>query len=367
MPTYLKRTFYVLLALGVIGGVLYWRFLSAAGYFTAVKVEVPADCRMIAAVAGPEDIAVDRERGIAYVSAYDRRLASAGTPGAKGVRGGIYAIDLTRDVADWTLAPVTPATPADFRPHGISLYVMPDGARRLFVINHHADGAQSIDIFDVTDEGDLTLFKSVASPLLVSPNDIVAVGPEDFYVTNDHGTASPRGKMIDDMLLLAHGNVVHYDGKEMAIAAEDLLYPNGINASADGRHVYVASTLGMALHIYERDLVNDTLKAVDYARLGTGVDNIDVQPDGSLLIAAHPQPLALRAHAADPAKLSPSQVIRVVPGAEGGGAAATIYLNLGEEISAASVAAGYQDKMLIGNIFDPKILVCHQSSEMKAY
>lgn len=367
MPTYVKRTLYVLLALGVIGGVLYWRFLSAAGYFTAVKVEVPADCRSIASVAGPEDIAVDRERGVAYVSATDRRLAMAGTVGAKGVRGGIYTIDLTRDVADWSLTPVTPAIPADFRPHGISLYVMPDGTRRLFVVNHHADGGQSIDILDVANAGDLTFFKSVTSPLLVSPNDVVAVGPEDFYLTNDHGTLSATGKMIDDVLLLAHGNVVHYDGKDMRIAAEGLLFPNGINVSADGRHVYVASSLGMALHIYDRDLVNDALKAVDYARLGTGVDNIDVQPDGSLLIAAHPQILALRAHAADPAKLSPSQVIRVVPGAEGGGAAATIYLNFGEEISGASVAAGYKDMMLVGNIFDPVILACKQSHEMKAY
>lgn len=367
MATYLKRTLYVLLALGVIGGVLYWRFLSAAGYFTAVKVEVPADCRTIASVAGPEDIAVDRERGIAYVSATDRRLALADKAGARGVRGGIYTIDLTRDVADWALAPVTPAAPADFRPHGISLYVMPDGARRLFVVNHHADGGQSVDIFDVTEGGGLTFFKSVASPLLVSPNDVVAVGPEDFYVTNDHGTPDATGKMIDDVLLLAHGNVVHYDGKDMRIAAEGLLFPNGINVSADGRHIYVASSLGMALHFYDRDLVNDALNAVDYARLGTGVDNIDMQPDGSLLIAAHPQLLALMAHAKDPAKLSPSQVIRVVHGAKGGGAAATIYLNLGEAISGASVAAGYQDKMLLGNIFDPKILVCHRSNEMKAY
>lgn len=367
MPKYVKRAVYVLLALGFVCGVLYWRFLSAAGYFTAVKVDVPADCRAIASVAGPEDIVIDRERGVAYVAATDRRLAMSNMPGAKGVRGGIYTIDLTRDVADWALAPVTPATPADFRPHGLSLFVMPDGARRLFVVNHHADGGQSIDILDVAESGELSLFKSVTSPLLVSPNDVVAVGPDSFYVTNDHGTPSDTGKMIDDVLLLAHGNVVHFDGEEMSVAAEGLLFPNGINVSADGRHIYVASSLGMALHVYDRDVVNDALNAVDYARLGTGADNIDVLPDGSLLIAAHPQILALIAHAKDPAKLSPSQVVRVVPGAQGGGAAATIYLNRGQEMSGISVAAGYQDKMLLGDIFDPKILVCHRSSEMKAY
>ena len=51
----------------------------------------------------------------------------------------------------------------------------------------------------------------------------------------------------------------------------------------------------------------------------------------------------------------------------GGGKAGTIYLNLGKEISGATVAAGYRDVMLLGNAYDPDILVCKQSKEIKGY
>jgi len=35
-----------------------------------------------------------------------------------------------------------------------------------------------------------------------------------------------------------------------------------------------------------------------------------------------------------------------------------VYLNLGKEISASSVAAVYKDRMLVGAVFDPKFLDC---------
>jgi hypothetical protein len=35
-----------------------------------------------------------------------------------------------------------------------------------------------------------------------------------------------------------------------------------------------------------------------------------------------------------------------------------VYLNMGEEISASSVAAVYKNRMLVGAVFDPKFLDC---------
>tara|TARA_R110002110_G_scaffold183726_2_gene390426 strand:+ start:826 stop:1920 length:1095 start_codon:yes stop_codon:yes gene_type:complete len=355
---------YVVLALVVIVGVLIWRSLSASGYFTGIRQEIAANCSTIQAVPGPEDIVIDRARGLAYVSAYDRRAVNSGTPGADAVRGGIYAIDLNAPQADWALYPVTPAEPADFRPHGISLYIGPDGARRLFAVNHPARGGERVEIFNVDGEGGLVHVKSVASPLFASLNDVLGVGPDAFYATNDHGRAGNFGRAIDDALLLRNANVVYFDGNHATVAADRISYPNGINMSPDGKTVYVASTLGMSLHIYARDEKTGALEGIDNARLGTGVDNIDVQADGTLLIGAHPKLLAFLRHASDPAALSPSQVVRVEPDSK---KAATIYLNLGEEISGISVAAGYGDIMLLGQVFEPRILVCSQSTEMKAY
>lgn len=354
----------VALIIGAVS-VLGWRFLAAAGYFTAIKQEVAAQCTTIPSPPGPEDIQIDRARGLAFVAASDRRAFMAGN---KAARGGIYTIDLTAPSDQWSLHPVTASEPADFHPHGIGLYAGPDGMRRLFAVNHRAAGGHSIEIFDIAADGMLTHVKTVEDPLLVSPNDVVAVGPEAFYATNDHGTSNPTKAMIDDLLLNRNANIVYYDGKTMRVVGDTLSFANGINISADGKTVYATEFLGLSLHIYTRDIATGALTPRDYTPLGTGLDNIDVEEDGSLLIAAHPKITAMIAHASDPKKLSPSQVIRVELSPNGdGGRAGTIYLNLGEQLSGSSVAAGYRDLMLIGNVFDPKILVCKQSKEIRAF
>lgn len=367
MSRFWRRTIIAVAVLAVGASVMGWRFLSAAGYFTGIKREIGADCRAIPAPPGPEDIVIDHERGLAFVSAYDRRAVMAGGEGAAAVRGGIYVMDLKALEAEWAVRPVTANEPADFRPHGISLYIGTDGARRLFAINHPAAGGHAVEIFDVAEDGALSHVKTVRDPLLVSPNDLVAVGPDLFYAANDHGSAGAFGQMLSDVLLLRNANIVYYDGASMRIAGDRLSFPNGIGVSADGKTIYVAETIGAALHVYSRNAGTGELTARDYARLGVGLDNIDVEPDGALLIAGHPKMMAFLAHARDPRKLSPSQVIRVEPAEAGGGKAGTIYLNLGEELSGSSVAAGYGDRMLIGNVFDPKILVCRQSKELKAF
>lgn len=358
----------LLIGLGIvlaIVSIFTWRFLAATGYFTTIKQEVTAQCTTIPSPPGPEDIQIDHAAQQAFVAASDRRALAGGN---KAARGGVYMIDLSAPVADWQLHPVTAAMPADFHPHGLSLYKGPDGMRRLFVVNHHSDGTQAIDIFDVAADGSLTLVRSINDPLLVSPNDVVAVGPESFYATNDHGTADKMKGMIEDYFLSRSANFVYFDGNKMSIAGDRLLFPNGINVSADGKAIYVAEALGLSFHIYDRDIKTGVLTPRDYTRMGTGLDNIDVQEDGSLLIAAHPKMTSFVLHGRDASKLSPSQIIRLEPAKEGlGGRAGTIYLNLGKQISGATVAAGYKDMMLIGNAFDPDILVCHQSKEIKAH
>lgn len=355
---------YVALASIVIVSVLSWRFLSAAGYFTGIRQEVAAECRAIPGVPGPEDILIDHERKLAYVSAYDRRAVMSGAPGSDALRGGIYAIDLSLPEADWALYPVTPPAPEDFRPHGISLYIGPEGERKLFAISHPAKGGERVEVFDTAADGMLSHEESIESPLFVSLNDVLAVGPRSFYATNDHTTQSQLIQTLSDGLLLRNSNVVYFDGSEVKVAADTLLYPNGINMSPDGKQVYVASILGMSMYIYNRDTETGVLTGFDNVRLGTGVDNIDVQPDGTLLLGAHPKILDLFSHASDAKELSPSQVVRMEPSEKRAG---TIYLNMGEEISGISVAAGYGSKMLLGQIFQPEVLVCTQSEELRSY
>jgi arylesterase/paraoxonase len=343
--------------------IITWRYYAAAGAFTAIKSEIAAACHVLSAPPGPDDIEIDRARGQAFAAAQDRRALNAG---ANAARGGVYLIDLTQPVDQWRVRPVTAMEPADFHPQGLSLYLGPDGKRRLFVVNRRSSGKSTVEIFDVAADGGLTLARSVESDFLIAPNDVVAVGPDSFYVTNTHDTASGTWAWIDDMLLARTGNVVYFDGKAARQVADRLAYANGINKSADGKTIYVTESLGLALHLYTRDPMTGTLTPTDYSRMGSSLDNIDVEPDGALLIASHPKLTSLHSHMKDASELSPSQVIRVelLPG---GGRAGTIYLNLGHEISGATVAAGYKDWMLLGNAYDPNILVCKQSKEIRGY
>src|SRR5690606_28881387 len=135
--------------------------------------------------------------------------------------------------------------PEDFRPHGISLHIAADGSRRLFAVNHPAAGSEAVEIFDIAEDGMLTHSRSVTDPLFVSLNDVVAVGPESFYATNDHASKNGLHQLFSNLLLLRNTNVIYFDGASGRVAADKFGLANGINASPDGRRIYIADLMGM--------------------------------------------------------------------------------------------------------------------------
>ncbi len=84
--------------------------------------------------------------------------------------------------------------------------------------------------------------------------------------------------------------------------------------------------------------------------------------EGNLWIGSHPRLLRVGAHAADPNELSPSQVLRISRGPEGRYVVSEVYLDLGDQLSASSVAAVRGDRLLIGGIFDARFLDCRFDS-----
>jgi arylesterase/paraoxonase len=321
-----------------------------AGQFKTIEPHFSGECKAVGGVVGPEDITVHPRTGVALVSACDRRAVQEG-----GVGGGaIYAYDLNAVAAE----PVnlTPDADRDFRPHGISLYVGEDGRDVLFVINHQG-GQHRIDVFDLSD-GALTRRESLSSPMLVSPNDIVGVGPDSFYVTNDHRYPSGWKRTLEDYLRLRRSNVIFYNGSEFVQAASGIGYANGINISPDGSLLYVCSITEGSLHVYDRDPVSGTIEHREEIHLATGADNVEVEADGDLWIGAHPQLLTTAKHFKNPGTISPSQVLHLTPQAGGGYKVEEVYLDTGEQISASTVAAVRGNRLLIGSIFDAKFLDC---------
>lgn len=342
------------------------RTLIKANHFTELEPMAGDACVPVAGMPGPEDLEIDPATGLAFVSSHDR-LTDFADPDAN-VRGDIFVLDLGQDaLVPVSLTDDVSSMPKDFKPHGISLYG--DGSARMtmMVVSHPASG-ETIEIFDVQiSEGDggrpvarLDHRKSVTDALFTSPNDIVAVGHDTFYVTNDHAYRPGFKRFIEDYFQLDRATVVYYDGEKVSVAADGLTYPNGIGVSPDGRQIYVAETVDQSLRFYDRNTETGQLELRSQVPIRSGLDNIDVSESGAIWIGSHPKILQVAKHLEGGTALSPSEVIRVEMNEDGpGGRVDRIYLDLGGEISGSSVAAVHEGRMLIGQIVGDFVLACY--------
>lgn len=328
------------------------RTMSAAGQFTTIRPIGADACKPLAQIAGAEDIVIDRQAGTAFVSSTDRKALHG--EGKTDLRGEIYALDLKqRNSAPQAL---TALAPADFRPHGLSLLRASDGSRILFAVNHPSDGRHSIERWRIAGGGLEYLGPVTHDSMLGSPNDVAAVGPERFYVTNDGG-GSALTRALDFVLRRTRSTVVYFDGDEARVVAEGLGFANGISVSADGGTVYVADTFRRTLEIFGRESASGSLRPAGSVFFGTGVDNIDIDSDGALWIAAHPRLIDFARYLSGWLGISPSQITRAAP-TDTGRDVRTVLLDLGETISAASVAARFADRYLVGSVSGPAVLSC---------
>jgi arylesterase/paraoxonase len=267
------------------------------------------------------------------------------------VRGAVlaFAIDDFLDASSWRDR--TEGAPAAFQPRGLHLYRNGETAR-LFVVNA---AGRTVELYDVSPEGDLSHVETLTERRLTSPNDLVAVGPRAFYVSNDlePGRDSPLGK-LQFLLRAGSGRVLYFDGTSWGIAADGLRFANGVAVSADGSRFYAAETAAGALRIYERNAESGVLKEKRIVRIGAGLDNINVGEDGTLWIGAHSTTLR---EGGDATK--PSLVIRYD---EASGRTERIYANEGAEFSASTAAALHESTLLVGALDEEKFLVCRLPS-----
>jgi arylesterase/paraoxonase len=243
----------------------------------------------------------------------------------------------------------------------MGLYLYDDGAaKRLFVVNV---ATSAIEVYDVGSSGDLVHLETLAERRLTSPNDIVAVGPRSFYVTND--AESGRDSLLARLQFLfrvGSGRVLYYDGIAWRAAAEGLRFANGVAVGRDGARVYVAETAGEAIRIYDRNIETGALRLAKVAPMGAAVDNIDVDRVGALWIGAHPKPLQLPAYARQPDGSAPSLVIRYEDIDGGDARPEKIYTDDGSQISASTVAARLGSTLMIGALLEKKFLICEMPS-----
>ncbi len=329
-----------------VGGAVYLT-LDSFNHFQEIEDRFAGTCTPVTGVAGPEDIeASSPER--AFVSSLDRRAG----PDA---RGAIFSVRVDDPLDSENWRDRTAGIPEKFRPLGLNYFVEGD-VRRLFVVN---DATKAVEIYSVAETGDLTHLESISEKRVTSPNDVVAVGPRAFYVSNDveAGRASLIGK-AQFLLRAGAGKILYFDGVSMRAAAEGLRFANGLAINAQGTRLYAAETSGQALRIYDRDLATGVLALRRIESLPASPDNLNVAWDGAVWIGAQPKPLQTPLVERDRTQSSPSLVIRFDDKDGVASPMTEVFSDRGDAISTATVAALSGRRLLIGALLDDKYLVC---------
>ncbi len=333
-----------------------WSYNKMDGFVT-VEPHFAGSCTVVTGEGSAEDIQIDHQAGVIFISAKDRLGAAAGGDN----NGTLTVYDIASGAERFEMEPL--AGMDDFSPHGISLYQAEDGRRRLYVINHRSTGEDTVEVFDVADDHSLTFVKTLRDDLFFSPNDLVAVGWDQFYVANDSGATNGLETGMQMMGLMNISTIVYFDQNKASIAIDSFPTSGGISASHDGKTVYIGGTSSKTLEVYRRDTTNGDLSFLQRFDLAMGVDNIDVAADGTVWVAGHPKVMALISHFASQGENpAPSQVY-VLPldtMANDGTLAAPVdmFTSLGDDLSASSVAAEFQGKFYLGGITPKKMLVC---------
>ncbi|KAJ6666618.1 hypothetical protein lerEdw1_020341 [Lerista edwardsae] len=238
---------------------------------------------------------------------------------------------------------------ASFNPHGISTFIDKDDTVYLFVVNH-PQHKSTVELFQfVEEDNSLVHLRTIRHELLTSVNDIVALGTDSFYATNDSYFTEPILTFLAIFLGLPWTNVVYYSPKEVKEVAKGFYIANGINISPNKQYVYVADAQGHNIHVFEKH-ANSSLTPMKVLQLDTLVDNISIDPDtGDLWVGCSPNGKKLFFY--DPENPPGSEVLRIQDILSEKPTVTQVYVDDGSELQGSSVAAVHANKLLVGTIF----------------
>ncbi|XP_074051451.1 serum paraoxonase/arylesterase 1-like isoform X1 [Macrotis lagotis] len=311
-------------------------------------VDLP-HCHLIKGIeTGAEDLEI-LPHGLAFLS------CGLKYPGIKSFDphkpGEILLMDLNEEKPQAVVLPIhgQGLDRASLNPHGISTFTDEDDTVYLFVVNH-PQFRTTVELFKFQEEERSLLYlKTIQHELLPNVNDIVAVGREHFYATNDHYFSDLYLRSWELYLGLKWSNVVYYSPNEVREVAGGFDFANGINISPDGKYLYVAELLGHKIHIFEKH-ANGSLTALKALAFDTLVDNLSVDPTtGDVWVGCHPN--GMRIFSYDPENPPPSEVLRIQNLVSSKPTVTQVYVEEGAILQGSTVASVYEGKLLIGTVF----------------
>jgi arylesterase/paraoxonase len=336
-------------------------------YFKKVYNHQPGPCRLVKNVVdGSEDIEL-LPNGIAVVSSGLRYLKSVEMD---NVVGKLFLYDFnanpTQPKADeikllWNAAGIK-----TFNPHGIKSHINNKGEITLYVISHPPEGDR-IEMFTLdVQKKEAKYVKTLKHELFTAINNFAMLGPEEFYVSNDHYFHNTFMATMEYFLpYIRLGSLVYYNKGKANLVDQFLHTPNGLAVDKKHKYLFKASPLDRALVIYtiNKDM---TITKRNTIQLDTAIDNLFLDEDKlEIWTGSHPVLHKLISHLPLPKSVStPSHVIRF-QFKDASFNEVTIhdpYMNDGSVLSASSVAIKYKNQILIGTVHH-KLMLCDVINE----
>lgn len=336
---WLARLLGVVATLGF--GYALWR-LGDTGSFEPIAHAPPSACQTLLTGIAITDADYDPQTQTAYLAGLDET--------APDTQGTLLTLDL--HAAQGGLKRIALPELRSMNPSGLALYRNTAGARLLFVTDRRADSGR-VEILSV-DGTVLSRRETIADPSFRSLNDIVAIGPRQFFVSNDHRARSLIGRLIERFFGLPVSDVVHFDGTLGDPAISGLESPRGLAIAPDGTTIYVAERLSHRVRVFRRAQGN-ALKEERSIPLPGVPDKMSLDPSGHLIVALQPRLFRLFAAVLGHVLAPPSYVLRIDPAT---GTKEPIYFDDGELISDTRVALATEQGLLLGSVKDRKLMLC---------
>ncbi|KAJ5937438.1 hypothetical protein N7454_004738 [Penicillium verhagenii] len=235
-----------------------------------------------------------------------------------------------------------------FVTHGIDVIKDPaqEDAVYIFAINHLPNPEYNFDASEPSEDihkarSQVELFRhvlqsdtiqhvrSILHPLVKTPNDLYAVSPHSFFVTNDHFYREGTMRMVEDFYSGAKwSSIIHVQltdlkttdataGIEAGVAHSGLWNNNGLGHGRSKDEVVIASASGGEVYLADRHTTNNTLSVHTTISFDTVTDNpsyyadpyrTDADDASGFVVAGISQPYKLAKSAKDPNGLDPVQV-----------------------------------------------------------
>ncbi|GMS91487.1 hypothetical protein PENTCL1PPCAC_13662, partial [Pristionchus entomophagus] len=276
----------------------------------------PGICREVhGPVKGSEDMELIRSEGIAFVTSGVLYLQ----PSRAHIEGKMFLYDFNQKVGTDQLKAKEIPIKGDsfdqdnFHPHGLTHWVV-NGVIRLYVIVHDDEFKHRSRVFDYDPKGPALIHKkTIKHPTFIRPNDLVAVGPDQFIFTNDGAAQTEFTNTLEILVGYNAGSVYYWDGKDSHKLLSGMGGTNGIVYDNENNKLFIAESYYKRLNAYDLSKDKKSVTQLSTVNLYSGCDNLFLDSDGSVYGGCHPVLIEAAKSLGDceGEATSPSQILRV--------------------------------------------------------